>query len=91
MIVSDSCKLDGILSNADIRKALLDNIPDVDSLDIQNYINRTPKSIDEEFTVKEMISYVKQQKIPLMYLPITNKNGEAKGIITFMNLIKGEL
>ncbi len=91
MVVSDSGKLEGIISNADIRKALLDNIQQMDLLDIQKYINRNPKVIDEEFTVKEMISYVKQQSIPLMYLPIKDSQGNAKGIITFMNLIKGEL
>ncbi|MEZ4938202.1 MAG: CBS domain-containing protein [Crocinitomicaceae bacterium] len=91
MVVSDSGKMEGIVSNADIRKALLDNIEHMDLLDVRNYINRNPKAIDEEFTVKEMISYVKQQKIPLMYLPIKDSKGNAKGIITFMNLIKGEL
>lgn len=91
MVVSDSGKLKGIISNADIRKALLDNINNIEKLDISAYTNPTPKVIDEEFTVKEMISYVKKQKIPLMYLPIQNKAGEARGIVTFMNLIKGEL
>ena len=91
IVVNEKQQLVGIISNADIRKALLDNIENIDQLDINNYINRTPKVIDEEFSVKEMISYVKKQKIPLMYLPIQDNKGEAKGIITFMNLIKGEL
>lgn len=91
MVVSEGGNLEGILSNADIRKALLDNINSIEDLDISNYINKSPKYIDEELNVKEMISYVKKQNIPLMYLPVQDKDGKAKGMITFMNLIKGEL
>jgi pentose-5-phosphate-3-epimerase len=91
MVVSNQNNFEGIISNADIRKALLENIESIGQLNISNYINRSPKVIDEELTVTEMISFVKKQRIPLMYLPINNKDGKARGIITFMNLIKGEL
>lgn len=91
MVVSESGKLEGIISNADIRKGLLKNIENLNEINISEYINTSPKSITQDFTVKEMISYVKKQKIPLMYLPVVDENKHAVGMVTFMNLIKGEL
>ena len=42
-------------------------------------------------TVNEMLQLIKNSKFPISYLPVVSKGGVAKGIVTFVNLIKGEL
>jgi hypothetical protein len=38
-----------------------------------------------------MLQLVRDQSISLMYLPVVSDNGNAKGIVSFLNLIKGEI
>jgi pentose-5-phosphate-3-epimerase len=82
---------EGIISNADLRKALIKNFQDIPGLDVKDMINRNPITIDSEANVDEMLNLVRAQSYPVMYLPVIDKNNKAKGIVTFINLIKGEI
>lgn len=90
-IIEENAHFKGIISNADVRKALLRNINDLSSLPPAELINEAPITINENLTVNDMLQLVRDQSIPLMYLPVVSDNGEATGVVSFLNLIKGEI
>ena len=91
LVLDDSGTLRGLISNADVRKAMLDNLDDLNRINPANFINAYPTTIDETATVLVMLKLIKRSSFPIMYLPVVNDSGHAKGIVTFVNLVKGEL
>lgn len=90
-LVENDKKFDGIISNADLRKTLLHNLENIEGMNTQEMINKTPVTILDTATVDDMLNLVREQSFPVMYLPVLNAEGNAVGIITFVNLIKGEI
>lgn len=90
-LVENNKKFEGIISNADLRKALLQNLNNIEGMNTQEMINKTPVTILDTATVDDMLNLVREQSFPVMYLPVLNAAGNAVGIVTFVNLIKGEI
>lgn len=91
VITGENNTLEGIVTNADTRKALLKYGPSVFDQHPQAYINASPVSLNENATVNEMLRLIRSYSFPISYLPVVNDIGQATGIITFVNLIKGEI
>ena len=91
LVVDDSGLLKGLISNADVRRGLLVYLNDLNGINPGELLNMHPTTIPVEFTVNEMLQLIKNSKFPISYLPVVSKGGVAKGIVTFVNLIKGEL
>ena len=91
LVVNQEGKLDGLISNADIRKSLLKHLDDLNGIDPVQLLNQNPTCILDDANVLEMLQLIKKSRFPVLYLPVLNKEGFAKGIVTFVNLIKGEL
>ncbi len=91
LVLDKNNKLLGLVSNADVRKTLLNNIDDFNNLSPLELINFSPITINDNATVYEMLRLIKKCKFPILYLPVIDNKGFAKGIVTFVNLIKGEL
>jgi len=81
----------GIISMADIRKGMLKHLDDFTKIEPRELINQQPVVAYDENSVKEMLSLIRRQSFPISYLPVVNHARKARGIITFVNLIKGEL
>ncbi len=90
MIAGDNDKLNGIISNAEVRKALIKNINDLNNIDISGMINRNPAYVNENSTVSEVLQYIKNLSFPVLYLPVVDDNKRITGTLKFNNLIKGE-
>ena len=90
-LVENNKKFKGIISNADLRRTLLQNLDNIEGMNTQEMINKTPVTILDTATVDDMLNLVREQSFPMMYLPVLNAEGNAVGIITFVNLIKGEI
>lgn len=91
LIKDQEQKLYGLISNADIRKGLLKHIQDFNRVNLHDIINRQPVCINEDFTVKEMLEFVRKKDFPISYMPVVNNKQEVRGALTFFNLVKGEL
>jgi ribulose-phosphate 3-epimerase len=83
--------LKGIVSNADVRKGLLNHASDLNQISVEELINKQPITAQEDWTISELVQFVKRQRITINYLPVINTNNEVTGGLTFQNLIKGEL
>lgn len=81
----------GLISNADVRKGLLRKIDKLSELAASEWINRQAVVVNEDQTVIEMLQLIKKCSFPISYLPVLNRNAQAVGIVTFVNLIKGEI
>jgi len=91
LVVDDNGSFKGLISNADRRKTMLKNLVDLNAINPSELINVNPISIQDDTKVVEMLQLIKKSKFPITYLPVVRKDGNAQGIITFVNLIKGEL
>jgi pentose-5-phosphate-3-epimerase len=90
-ILSDANNtLEGIISNADVRKGLLKNIGRLDQITEQDITNKTPVLVNENATVVELIRLIKSKKFPITYLPVVDNENRVTGALTFFNLVKGE-
>ncbi|MFM7005701.1 MAG: CBS domain-containing protein [Flavobacteriales bacterium] len=94
MATDQNAYFKGLVSSADLRKALLKQYTeaaDLNTLRVQDLINSNPICIDEEATVVELLQLIKNSPFAVLYLPVTNKEKQLKGIVQFSNLIKAEL
>lgn len=91
LVTGEDNKLAGLVSNADMRKAILKFGPSVFDQPAAMFMNQSPVVLDETATVNDMLKLIKSCAFPILYLPVVNGKGEARGIITFVNLIRGEL
>jgi len=90
MMTDDDGKLSGLISNADVRKGLIRRINSLNELTIKDVINSNRIKINNTYTISEMLTFVKNSKIPILYLPVVDSENKLVGAITFNNLIKGE-
>lgn len=91
-IISDEKgKLTGLITNADIRKSLIKNYNNLNSINPKEIINRTPIVVQNKNTVEEIIKFVKKHSFPIQFLPVVDSEKNIKGLLRFNNLIKGEL
>jgi pentose-5-phosphate-3-epimerase/CBS domain-containing protein len=89
-VVDSDNRLLGIISNADIRKGLIRNLNDLNNINIDHILNRTPAFVYDSDTVSEVLTYIKSLKFPVLFLPVVDKDHKITGTIKFNNLIKGE-
>lgn len=90
MLADANGKMEGIISNADVRKGLLKNIGRLDSISENEITNRNPVSVNENASVIDLLRLIKSKKFPITYLPVVNDENKITGALTFFNLVKGE-
>ena len=90
ILADNQNKLEGIISNADVRKGLLKNIDKLDDIAENDITNRTPITVNENATVVDLIRLIKSKKFPITYLPVIDNENRVTGALTFFNLVKGE-
>ena len=83
--------IEGIVSNADLRREVLRTVTTGEEIDLENMINRDPITVREDMTVSAMLSFIKEFEFPINYLPVVDENRTVKGVVSFLNLVKGEL
>lgn len=91
ILIDDEGKLDGIVTNADVRKGLLKHIDNLNDVSVEDITNRNPVKANENFSVMELLKFIKQQSFAISYLPVVDDTNKVTGAVTFFNLIKGEL
>lgn len=84
-------RLEGIISNADLRRELLRKVDDPAQINVGQMVNSSPIAIDEQSTVQAMLKKIKEFDFPVNYLPVVDEGGKVKGVVSFLNLVKGEL
>lgn len=91
ILVDENGKLDGIVTNADVRKGLLKHTDNLNDVSVEDITNANPVKANENFSVMELLRFIKQQSFAISYLPVVDDTNKVTGAVTFFNLIKGEL
>lgn len=91
LVLNSDGTLKGIVSSADVRKAMLRNLKDLNSIQAEELINTDPVFVEDDHTVVELLQKIKRCRFPVMYLPVLKKDRKAVGIVNFVHLIKGEI
>ena len=91
ILIDDNGKLDGIVTNADVRKGLLKHTDNLNDVSVEDIMNTNPVKANENFSVMELLKFIKQQRFAISYLPVVDDTNKVTGAVTFFNLIKGEL
>ncbi|MGL4598780.1 MAG: CBS domain-containing protein [Bacteroidia bacterium] len=90
ILVDETNLLQGIISNADVRKGLLKNINALEKISAADLTNENPVTVNEHASVQDLLRLIKSKQFPISYLPVVNDRNEVVGALTFFNLIKGE-
>lgn len=91
LVTDDQYVFKGLISSADIRKAMLKHLYDLNKIAAHDLININPVCIDSQATVIELLQRIKRCNFPVMYLPVLKNASQAVGIVNFVHLIKGEI
>lgn len=91
IISNNENKLVGLVTNADIRKALIKDYENIYNINISSIINRTPVVVNKNTTVEGIIKLIKKIPFPIQFLPVIDEDKSVRGLLRFNNLIKGEL
>ncbi len=91
LVIDQSETLKGLISNADLRKSLIRTNGNLNNESISQIMNPEPLVISEHATVNDLLQQIKKYPFPILYLPVVNEAKKATGILTFVNLIKGEI
>lgn len=83
-------RLTGISSNADIRRAVLKYKENIHTVPVDDFINRSPLTVNKNENITGLLRLIKRQKFPVNFLPVMNDNQELVGYLTFNALIRGE-
>lgn len=91
IIADNNQQLVGLITNADIRKALISNYSNLNNIAPETIINHNPVVVYKNQTVTEIIKFIKKLSFPIQFLPVIDEQKKIKGLLRFNNLIKGEL
>lgn len=83
--------LAGLVTNADVRRGLIQHLQSTRPLDASTLVNRHPKYIHADVTISEMLQKVKEFPFLVQFLPVVTHDLRLVGAVNFNNLILGEL
>ncbi len=83
-------RLAGLVSNADVRRALLRHLDDLNRVQVADCINPHPFCARSGQSVPELLRAVKACPFPVAYCPVLDAEDRLVGALPFNNLIKGE-
>ncbi|MEQ9297385.1 MAG: CBS domain-containing protein [Cyclobacteriaceae bacterium] len=90
MITDHNGTLAGLSSNADLRRGMLKNINDLNTLSIHDIVNESPVTINEDATISELLDLIQHKSFLISFLPVVASNNRLTGALTFINLIRSE-
>jgi len=90
MFVNDSGEYSGLVSNADIRKGILNDFENLNKLDLDKLINKKSITINENSSIREMLKIIQKNDFIISFIPILDNKKKLKGCITFWDLIISE-
>lgn len=88
LITGADGKLQGVISNADVRKGLLRHTGNYNGVTAADVINTNPVFVNETATVAQIIRRVNELSFIVLFLPVVNNNGILTGAVLLNNLTR---
>ena len=89
LIVEDNKSLKGLISNADLRRGLLKQMPNLSNVDVGQMINRSPVNINDQATLGQMLTKIDALSFIILFLPVLDDKGILQGAVLLNNLTRG--
>ena len=80
----------GIVTDGDLRRAVLRHIGDLPGLLQADLINRNPITVRGDATVADMLRQVCKAPRPVLFLPVVDEADRLIGSLSFNEIVKGE-
>jgi len=90
LITGDEHRLEGVVTDGDIRRAVLARIDELGALTSRDLINTSPITVSANATLKEMLESVTEHSRPIVFLPVVDDHHALVGAISFASLVRGE-
>lgn len=90
-VVGEDGGLRGIVTDGDLRRAVMKHLDCLADLPRANLLNRHPLTVNEDATVSDMLAQVCQASRPILFLPVVDRAGKLSGVVNFSEIVKGEL
>lgn len=89
LITDEYNRLEGVISNADVRRGILQQIEHLEKIDVTEMINRTPVKLNEFDSLGAMLKTVNGLNFIVLFLPVTDSDNILKGAVLLNNLTRG--
>lgn len=91
IVENENNELYGIVTDGDIRRALLSNLNDLNNININMVINNKPKYVKSTMCVHDLLEALKESTNTVVFVPVVDDYNQVQGAVSFQDLIKGEL
>ncbi|HWB64010.1 MAG TPA: CBS domain-containing protein [Chitinophagales bacterium] len=81
-------QLQGVISNADVRRAFLNNIDDLNKTSVASMINTRPITINKNATLADMLHLLNNLNFIVLFLPVIGENNSLEGAVLLNNLTR---
>lgn len=89
LIVDESHSLRGLISNADLRRGLLKQMPNISDIDVHEMINKSPVNISQDASLSQMLTKIDALNFIILFLPVVDGHGKLQGAVLLNNLTRG--
>ncbi len=90
LVVREDRHLVGVVTNGDVRRALMRSLRDPTHLLAETLVNRNPVTVSEEQSLDEMLEVVRAHDRSILFLPVVDAERRLVGGSSFQDLVKGE-
>ena len=88
LITDPAGKLEGVITNADVRRGLLQHFNNLNEVNPFNLVNRNPVTIQEDNTVAGMVRLLNELNFIVLFLPVIDKYNMLCGAVLLNNLTR---
>jgi len=90
LIYDDERQFHGLVSNADVRKAMIINLDNLSDINTEDMINHKPITIQEDANITDLINVIQKANFLISFLPVIDSQNRLVGALTFQSLIQSE-
>lgn len=87
-IADEGGTMAGIISNADVRRALLSNLNDFNKVSLADLLNTKPVSIQGNANLMDMIRLLNELNFIVLFLPVVDEQNRLQGAVLLNNLTR---
>ena len=93
VIIENNNTIHGVVCDGDIREWILNIIQKEDNNldDYSSMINKTPFTVSENSNILSLLNGISLDPRTINFIPVTNNQNELVGVVSFNNIIKGQL
>jgi ribulose-phosphate 3-epimerase len=90
LVTGDDHRLEGVVTDGDIRRAVLAKIDGVGAITSEDLINTNPITVPAHATLRQMLDTVTRHSRPIVFVPVVDEHRSLVGGISFASLVRGE-